>query len=298
MHEIKLKILVTGASGFIGDYVVKYLCDNTDHEIYILSRDTDKLVDKPWYSRVNLIKGDIRTNKTDWFKFLEKPDKLIHLAWDGLPNYNQSFHLTENLVNDFNFLSNLIKNGLTDITITGTCFEYGMLEGELFENMPTNPTNYYALAKDTLRKMLELFQSKNDFNLKWVRLFYMYGSGQNPNSIIPQLEKALNSSEQVFNMSGGEQIRDYLHVKEVANNIVEIALQSKISGILNNCSGSPIKLIDLVKGYLEQRNLNINLNLGYYPYSRSEPMAFWGNTQKLNQIKSNVKSKQISNFTK
>ena len=88
-------------------------------------------------------------------------------------------------------------------------------------------------------------------------------------------------------MSGGEQIRDYLHVKEVANNIVEIALQSKVSGIINNCSGSPIKLISLVKGYLKQRNLNIELNLRYYPYSRSEPMSFWGNNQKLNQIKCN-----------
>ena len=95
---------------------------------------------------------------------------------------------------------------------------------------------------------------------------------------------SLNSSEQVFNMSGGEQIRDYMHVKEVAYNIVEIALQSKISGIINNCSGMPIKLIDFVKGYLEQRNLNINLNLGYYPYISSEPMAFWGNNQKLKQI--------------
>ena len=287
MHKDKLKILITGASGFIGNYVVNYLCENTNHEICILSRDTNKLVDKLWFSKVKKIEGDINENKKNWYDFLGKPDKLIHLAWNGLPNYNQPFHLTKNLVNDFNFLSNLIKNGLTDITITGTCFEYGMLEGELVENMPTNPTNFYALAKDTLRKMLELFQSKNSFNLKWVRLFYMYGPGQNLNSIIPQLEKTINSSEQVFNMSGGEQIRDYLHVKDVAYNIVEIALQSKISGIINNCSGSPIKLIDLVKDYLKKRNININLNLGYYPYSRSEPMAFWGNNEKLNLIKFN-----------
>ena len=282
-----MKILVTGASGFIGNYVVNYLIENTNNEIYILSRDPGKLTDKSWHSEVNIIKGDIRSNKPDWYKFLEKPDKLIHLAWNGLPNYDKPFHLTENLIIDFNFLSNLINNGLTDITITGTCFEYGMLEGELFENMPTNPKNYYGLAKDTLRKMLELFHSKNSFNLKWVRLFYMYGFGQNSNSIIPQLEKVIKSSGNVFNMSGGKQVRDYLHVKEVAENIVIIALQSKTLGIINNCSGSPIKIIDLIRDYLKQRNVDIHINLGHFPYSRSEPMAFWGNNQKLNRIKLN-----------
>lgn len=285
MYENKLKILVTGASGFIGNYVVDYLCNNSNHKIYVLTRDISKLEYKPWFLKVTKIEGDITENKKDWYNFLDRPDKLIHLAWHGLPNYNKSFHLTQNSINDFNFLTNLVKSGLSDITITGTCFEYGILEGELKEEMATNPNNYYALAKDTLRKMLELFQSKYSFNLKWVRLFYTYGIGQNSNSVIPQLEKALNNSEHVFNMSGGEQIRDYLHVKEVAINIVEIALQSKISGIINNCSNSPIKLVDFVNEYLVQRGLTIKLNLGYYEYSRSEPMSFWGNNQKLNQIK-------------
>jgi dTDP-6-deoxy-L-talose 4-dehydrogenase (NAD+) len=151
--------------------------------------------------------------------------------------------------------------------------------------MLTYPTNYYALAKDTLRKMLEIHQLNNKFDFKWVRLFYMHGFGQSANSLIPQLEKALFNREQIFNMSGGEQIRDYLPVTDVAQNIIKIALQSEICGIINNCSGSPKKVIDLIKEYLKDKNKNINLNLGYYPYSVHEPMVFWGNNRKLKTIK-------------
>jgi nucleoside-diphosphate-sugar epimerase len=282
-----MNILITGATGFIGKNVVNYI-ENSPHKIIVSSSDESKLKKIFKNRNVKIIPFDIYENQNEDLNLLELfsyPDKLIHLAWKGLPNYQEPFHMTENLVKDFNFLSNLIHNGLKDVTITGTCFEYGMLQGELDESMPTNPTNYYALAKDTLRRMLEIHQTQYSFNLKWVRLFYVYGDGQNNTSLIPQLERALNNSEQVFNMSLGEQIRDYLPVTVAAKNIVDIALQSDITGIINNCSGAPVKVLDFVKDYLKSNNKYINLNLGYYPYTPLEPMAFWGSNQKLKKLK-------------
>jgi dTDP-6-deoxy-L-talose 4-dehydrogenase (NAD+) len=85
-------------------------------------------------------------------------------------------------------------------------------------------------------------------------------------------------------MSGGIQIRDYMHVSQVAGNLVKIALQNEIIGIINNCSGIPVKLVDFVNEYLFNRKKEINLNLGCYPYSIYEPMYFWGNIDKLNKI--------------
>ena len=91
-------------------------------------------------------------------------------------------------------------------------------------------------------------------------------------------------NEKKFNMSGGKQLRDYLHVEKVAKFIVKISLQNKINGIINCCSGKPISIRDLVEGYLEENNKNIELNLGHFPYPDYEPMAFWGDNKKLNKI--------------
>ena len=112
----------------------------------------------------------------------------------------------------------------------------------------------------------------------------MYGKGQNPKSIIPQLELALENNDETFNISGGEQLRDYLPVKKVAEYIVKISLQNKINGIINCCSGEPISIRKLVENYLKLRNKKIKLNLGYYPYPDYVPMAFWGDNTKLKSI--------------
>jgi dTDP-6-deoxy-L-talose 4-dehydrogenase (NAD+) len=115
----------------------------------------------------------------------------------------------------------------------------------------------------------------------------MYGKGQNPNSLFSQLELALQNGETTFNMSGGGQLRDYLPVEKVAEYIVRIALQNKINGIINCCSGVPVKVKTLVKNYLKENNKTIDLNLGYYPYADYEPMAFWGDDKKLKSVLSN-----------
>jgi nucleoside-diphosphate-sugar epimerase len=282
-----MKILITGSTGFIGKHVIDYLLSLDSISIIVTSSNHEKLSFFFQNKKVKIIPFDIYSNQNsniDLFNLFEKPDKLIHLSWKGLPNYGETFHITENLIYDFKFLSNLIKNGLKDITIAGTCFEYGMIEGELIENMSTNPQNYYGLAKDTLRKMLEIYKVENKFDLKWVRQFYMYGYGQSEFSLISQLDKAIKNGEHFFNMSGGEQIRDYLPVTDVAKNIVEISLQSEITGIINNCSGSPQRVVDFVNKYLNNNSKKIQLNLGHYPYSSFEPMAFWGNNHKLNKI--------------
>src|SRR6185437_12073848 len=120
-----------------------------------------------------------------------RPDFLIHLAWKGLPNYKQLFHFEEVLPEQYSFIKKLISQGLKDVTVTGTCLEYGMQQGGLAETMPAMPSNPYAIAKNTLRCFLEEYQKFVPFNFKWVRLFYMYGKGQSASSVLSQLDKAL-----------------------------------------------------------------------------------------------------------
>lgn len=279
------KVLVTGASGFIGEYVILELLKN-NCTVIATSATVDKAAAKSWYSRVKFIPFNFKdySESINYYQYFDKADALIHLAWEGLPNYKSLFHYEDNLPRHYSFIKNLITNGLTDITVTGTCFEYGFKEGCLTEDLETNPANAYAVAKDTLQKFLTQLQSVHPFVFKWVRLFYMYGKGQNPNSIFSQLERAIENNQKTFNMSGGEQVRDYLQVEQVACYISKIALQNEVTGIINCCSGKPVKLKELIQNYVEERKSNILLNLGYYPYPGYEPMSFWGDNTKLKTI--------------
>ena len=98
----KLKILVTGASGFIGNHLIKELLKNTNHEIIATSRDIEKAKKYEWFSRVKYISYDLNSQEElNLFEYFDKPDKIIHLAWDGLPNYNDLIHIEKNLFNNY-----------------------------------------------------------------------------------------------------------------------------------------------------------------------------------------------------
>lgn len=285
-----MRVLVTGATGFIGNNLVNELLKDKNIEIISTSRCNKKASRFDWFSKVKHIPYDINSSEDlNLFDYFDKPDKVIHLAWDGLPNYNDLIHIEKNLFHNYSFIKNLASNGLKDITITGTCFEYGLVNGCLNEDLIANPSNSYAKAKDSLRKFTEELEKKYGFNYKWVRLFYMYGEGQGKNSLIAILDKAIRDGESEFNMSGGEQLRDYLHITEVASNLSKIALQNKIyNQIINCCSGEPVPIKIFVENYLSKKEYKMKLNLGYFPYSTYEPMAFWGNNAKLQMILSDL----------
>src|SRR5687767_9207753 len=260
-----MKVLVTGATGFVGRYVLEAL---RRRQVDVIASAATRVLDRHSNSPgVTLVTHDIYADdQSQLFEKFPRPDVAIHLAWGGLPDFKAARHIDEELPAQKTFLQNLLDGGLRDLTVTGTCLEYGMREGELSEDMPARPAVPYAQAKNELRLFLEERQRQTDFDFRWVRLFYMYGAGQSPKSILAQLDAALDANAQTFNMSEGEQWRDYLPVEKVAENLVIFALQRKIKGIINCCSNNPISIKQLVANHLKSRNRTITLNTGYYPY--------------------------------
>ncbi len=279
---IILKILVTGTSGFVGRYVLSELL-KYQHSIVIAAADISKQNfpkqnDTVEIKEFNLDFVNSYGNLMDYFN---NPDMLIHIAWKGLPNFNAQIH-EEQLTSHCDFIKKLVKNGIKKITVTGTCLEYGLQEGCLMETMDIKPSLTYPIAKAELCNFISNLQELHDFEFNWLRLFYMYGEGQNPKSILSQLENAIKNNDKIFNMSKGDQQRDYLPIEKVAEYIVKTALQNKIKGIVNCCSGKPITILKLVQDYLDEHKADIKLNLGYFPYPDYEPFAFYGDAKKLN----------------
>lgn len=268
-----MKIAVTGASGFIGRYVLDAL-SSEKVQIYAITRDASKLANLN--KSINIIETDIHNCDSHIFERMGSPDILIHLAWDGLPNYKSLHHFEAELPKQYYFLKCMIEAGLPSLLVTGTCFEYGMQSGALSADMETKPNNPYGFAKDILRQQLEFLKASKSFNFTWARLFYMYGENQPSTSLYPKLKEAVLRKDKVFNMSGGQQLRDYLPVEEVARQIVNLAIEQRDVGVINICSTKPISVLEQVEKWLYENNWKIELNLGYYPYPDYEAMEFWG----------------------
>ena len=275
-----MRVLVTGATGFVGRHVVPQLLQR-GHAVTAVARDEAKARSFSWFDRVHFIACDIHRPLGDPSRFFGQPDAVMHLAWAGLPNYGALFHVDENLPGDIHFLNSLLDGGVAHLLVTGSCLEYGMQTGRMSETMSSAPVTSYALAKDELRKFLQSLQVQRAFTLQWARLFYMFGEGQNPKSLLSQLDRAIVQGLPSFNMSGGEQLRDYLPVEQVACYLVALLEHPECDGIVNVCSGEPITVRKLVERHLEKSGAEIALNLGYYPYPEHEPQAFWGSRDKL-----------------
>lgn len=279
-----MKILVTGATGFIGQHVIRNLMTNPHVDIVATTRSIKKASSLDFFSAISFVEVDLSLKDEKIFYKLGSPDLMIHLAWDDLSNIKSLIHIEKNLLENYWFVKNIINGGLKDMTITGTCLEYGMQTGKLSEGMSAFPTNAYGVAKDSLRKFIDTLALEKTFSFKWLRLFYMYGEGQSATSLISLVDQAIARGDNEFNMSKGDQLRDYLPVELVADYIVKCSLQKSITGIINCSSGKPTSVKSLVENYLEEKNYKLKLNLGIYPYPDYEPMEFWGDNTKLNGI--------------
>lgn len=280
------KVAVTGAGGFIGHHVLKVLAAS-DVEITLATRSPEKLA--MFAGRARIVSLDLAEPGTDPFDVLGRPDILVHLAWGGLPNYRSLSHFEVELPRQYNFLRRLADGGLASLLATGTCFEYGMQEGMLSEEMLCLPTNPYGLAKHTLHQQLTHLRAEVPFKLTWARLFYTYGQGQAPSSLWSQLDAALQRDDHIFDMSGGEQLRDFLPVEVLAAHLVDLAMGPGNHGAVNVCSGRPRSVRSLVEDWIAASRKSIELNLGHYPYPDYEPMAFWGDRTKLDSILTNLR---------
>lgn len=276
--------MITGASGGLADSIINSFLKK-GIEVIATSRSVEGVRKREWFQKVKYIPFDFASpSGNNLFEFFERPDAVVHLAWDKLKEYKSSVHEEEVLEQNKHFLTNLITNGLPKLVCAGTCYEYGLRAGCLGEEDEAAPVVSYAKGKNMLRIYLEDLRKTTPFYFNWVRIFNVFSPGREGSNLFSQLTKAIEEKQPVFNMSGGEQVRDYLKPEELADIFLRITRQNQVQGIINCCSGKPIKLKDLVLDYIREKGSDIKLNLGFYPYLAHEPMEQWGSVVKLKSI--------------
>ena len=270
-------VAVTGASGFVGRHVLPAL---SKRGVDIVAHARAPSVERQAAGPLRRVGFDL-AHVADAFDRLGRPDIVIHLAWGGLPNYLSRRHVEVELPAQLGFLRGLADAGLTRLVVAGTCFEYGMQSGCLHEEMAPQAVTPYGAAKNELRRGLESLSARAPLDLRWLRLFYLYGDGQSPSSLYSLFRAAVARGAPVFDMSPGDQQRDFMKAEEAGAAIAEVALAPRAPRVINICSGVPVTVRDLVESWRSEMGADIKLNPGVLPYPTYEPFAFWGENRRL-----------------
>jgi nucleoside-diphosphate-sugar epimerase len=268
-----MRVLVTGGAGFIGQHVVKEL-QSLDIPYISLQRgrSNDSSV-----KQINLFdNSDLHA----LFKEI-KPTHLIHMAWytEHGKYWDSELNLkfietTNNLVEAF------CASGGKHVVITGTCAEYDWSHGYCVEGItPLIPKSLYGVAKDTTRRVVETVVKQYSVSLTWARIFFPYGSGETKNRLIPSLLKVFKGEISPFGVNVNS-YRDLLHVEDVARGIMT-CLENNIDGVINICSGKPVKISEIVCTIAKITRSDANLILKLRPSIEDEFGFLVGNNTRL-----------------
>ena len=275
-----MKILVTGANGYIGSKVVRRLC-NLGVEVIANDFSFDN-VD----ARATCIKADIFSANDNWFEFFQRPDCCLHLAWRDGFNHTSKNHLGD-LSSHYKFILNLLENGLRHLAVMGTMHEVGYYEGKIGENTPCNPMSNYGIAKYALRKAVELSCAQYGCTFQWLRAYYIFGDDDFGNSIFCKIKKAEREGQKTFPFTSGKNKYDFIHIEDLALQISHSVMQDKVNGVIEVCSGKPVSLAQQVESYIKDNDLSIRLDYGKYPDRAYDSPCIYGDNDKINQIMRN-----------
>ena len=267
-----MKILLTGASGFAGSRIASQLVESGQHEVFAMVRETSSLDRlEGCLEKLNLVKADLNNSEavTGLVEDI-RPELCIHSAWYAEPG--AYLHAVQNvdLMAATTFLAwTLAEAGCSRFCSLGTCFEYDLSVGELDEASPEKPDTLYAASKLATSAALARLSEAMDFSFAWLRLFYLYGPGEDSRRLVASVTRTLLEGK-IAKTTEGKQVRDFLHVDDVASAVIAIAL-SNIKGVVNIGSGRPVAVRDVVLQIARCLDAEDRLQLGALPQRPGDP---------------------------
>jgi nucleoside-diphosphate-sugar epimerase len=274
-------VLVTGATGFVGSHVVRQLVDSGEDVAIIARAGSSRHRLEGVGGRVQVFEADLADGAAI-ARLLEqcRPGACIHAAWYAEPGkYLVSVQNLDSLRSSLDLLENLARVGCKHFVGVGTCFEYEMQTRPLTEDSRARPFTLYAAAKLAFYLVAAQRAAQLDMGFAWARLFYLYGPFEDERRLVPAEIKALSEGRE-FPGSSGEQVRDYLHVEDVASGLCALS-RHRLSGVFNVSSSAAVTIADLMRTLGELLGRPELIRLGALPNRDWDPAYVCGDNHRL-----------------
>lgn len=270
------KVLLTGASGFVGKKILKYLLKHK-YSIKAVVRDL-RIKEQAEFEQVEFIyTEDIFKEELSWWEEqISDVDIIVHAAWYSEPGrYLDSLENLNCLKGTLNLAQAVKYSNVKRFVGLGTCFEYDLTaDMPLSVKSSLDPKTIYAATKvSAFYNLRELFDESN-LNFSWCRLFYMFGDGEDERKLTSYLRSRLSKNLEV-ELTSGEQIRDFMDVDKVGNSIVQL-ISLDHSGPINICSGIPISVKDFCLKIAKKEGKEHLLKFGSRKENKFDPEAVYG----------------------
>lgn len=236
------RVVVSGASGFIGQAVVPKLLSRGVQVLAISTRPS--MLSMAWGIEAVDIETVYEKEQVSKIRLFD-PEVFLHMGWSGLPDYSIDACL-DNLADSVKLIQLAISLGVERIVSSGSCWEYGDLKGQLSDAQSPKPLSFFARTKDNLRMILESVSKESNVQTRWARIFYAYGPGQREQSLIPITIKSWRDGAAPVLRDTKSSI-DLVHVEDVAEALVLLTLSQGPSGVFNIGSGSAVRVSEVVE---------------------------------------------------
>ena len=273
-----MKILLTGASGFVGRHVLACLL-RQGLEVAVVGRS------RPLGYSQEFIFSDLLESDAGANVIREaRASHLIHLAWYAEHGQYWTSPLNLRWVDaSIRLIEAFCESGGRQVVAAGTCAEYDWSNGYCLEDVsPLVPATLYGVSKDATRRLVSHICSAHGIALAWGRIFLPFGPGEDERRLIPSLVRVFMDQSQPFGVNA-QAYRDLLHVDDVASAIAQLLLTNSV-GSYNISSGQPTRISDVVRwmGNVSGKDPDIVLNLA--TERPNEPLMLIGDNRKLKDI--------------
>lgn len=278
-----MRVLLTGATGFIGSHVARLLIANGEQVTAIIKPSTSRWRIADLQGAMRILECDLG-DRAQLEPLLREdvPDVCLHLAWHGWsgPSLTAEENLSS-LAASLELLRTLAHVGCARFVGVGTCFEYDSASALMSETSPVGPTDLYGACKHSLSIAAQALAPIARMSVAWARVFLVYGPFDDERRLVPSLVRSL-IRDQPAKMTLGEQVRDVMHVEDAASAIWAIA-RSTHTGPVNVASGVPVKVVDIAREIASIVGRPDLLQVGALPYRAFEPPVFVADTTLLRE---------------
>lgn len=267
------RVLVTGASGFIGRHAIGHLIEQ-GYRVDVVSRG-----DQQWPARVGVHNVDLLA---DARRLVERvrPTHLLHFAWSVVPHaYSDSPENVRWVAASLELLHAFATGGGQRVVFAGSCAEYDWSGDCCSSQTALRPRTIYGVCKNALRELFEAACATTSLSGAWGRIFFAYGPHEAPQRLVPSVIRGIGAGE-IVPCTDGLQRRDFLFVDDVASAFVAL-LDSDVTGAIDIGSGTAVPVREVVSRIADQMNGHRLIRLGSLPRPAAEPAIIRADTERL-----------------